>query len=266
MGIVTNNLQKLKRKWFSLSFYYLLYFIFLATIKKRNQPGKIRFGQIKIKYNDLNAFVGMYNEIYFQQHYKFISKNSRPVIIDCGANIGLSVIYFHQLIPDAKIIAIEADPNVASILEENLKTNNCQAEVITKAVWNSDDELLSFSQLGADSGSFYGTENIIQVKTIRLKSILEQFDEIELIKIDIEGAELTVVEDAYMEFKKANKVFIEFHSFFGQEQKLDRILELLSSIGFRYIILPAKRMEQPFMPTKIKSGMDLQLNIFFYKE
>ena len=266
MGIVTNNLQKLKRKWFSLSFYYLLYFIFLATIKKRNQQGKIRFGKIKIKYNDLNAFVGMYNEIYFQQHYKFISKNSAPVIIDCGANIGLSVIYFHQLIPDAKIIAIEADPNVASILEENLKTNNCQAEVIIKAVWNSNDELLSFSQLGADSGSFYGTENIIQVETIRLKSILERFDEIELIKIDIEGAELTVVEDAYMEFKKANKVFIEFHSFYGQEQKLDRILELLSSIGFRYIILPAKRMEQPFMPTKIKSGMDLQLNIFFYKE
>jgi FkbM family methyltransferase len=266
MGIVSNNLQKLKRKWLSSSYYYLLYFIFLATIKKRNQEGRLRFGKINIKYNDITAFVGMYHEIYFQQHYKFIPKNKQPVIIDCGANIGLSVIYFHQLIPDAKIIAIEADPNVASILEYNLRTNHCQAEVITKAVWNSDDEFLSFSQAGADAGSFYGTEKIIQVPTIRLQSILAQFEEIELIKIDIEGAEVTVVEDSYMEFKKANKVFIEFHSFDGQVQKLDQILGLLSSVGFRYKILQARHMEQPFIPSKSPYGMDLQLNIFFYKE
>ncbi len=49
MGIVTNNLQKLKRKWFSLSFYYLLYFIVLWHRKyhsSKNNSSQINFRAI----------------------------------------------------------------------------------------------------------------------------------------------------------------------------------------------------------------------------
>ena len=58
------------------------------------------------------SFYAGYREIFIQELYRFETSNPAPVIIDCGANCGLSVVYFKQLFPAAKIVAVEADPIV----------------------------------------------------------------------------------------------------------------------------------------------------------
>lgn len=252
-------------KFANPKYYTLLRLIALSALKKSNAQGQLTISGYKVKYNDMKALVGMYNEIIYHEHYNFPSKVKEPVIIDCGANIGLSVLYFQKLHPTAKIIAIEADPVIAEILAQNLKLNSCKAEIVQKAAWTTNDSEISFGQAGADSGSIFSTENVITVPTIRFKDLLESYSEIELIKIDIEGAEIPVVEDSYTALGKAKFVFIEFHSFPGQAQKLETILSLMSSQGFRYKILPARRELQPFMQDIESQFMDVQLNVFFYK-
>src|SRR5688572_20822569 len=59
---------------------------------------------------DSASFVHSYSEIFKREIYRFTTVNNAPKIIDCGANIGLSVIYFKRLYPAAKIVAFEADP------------------------------------------------------------------------------------------------------------------------------------------------------------
>lgn len=265
MGIIANTIKNNFGKWTNPRFYTLLRLIVNAIGKNPHKTGTIKISGFIINYNDAKALIGMYNEIIYQEHYKFIPSVKKPIIIDCGANIGISVLYFQQIVPNSKIIAIEADPDVAEILQKNLVANNCQAEIIQKAAWSTNGELLSFGKAGGDSGSIYSVENVTQVETVRLKDILDSFDEIELLKIDIEGAEIEVVKDCCNSFSKVNKIFIEFHSFPGEPQCLDKLLKILSDQGFRYKILPARKMSQPFMQYDKDELMDLQLNIFFYK-
>lgn len=252
-------------KFFNPTYYTLLRLIALTVLKKKNKAGTIRISGFKIRYNDIRALMGMYHEIIYQDHYRFATNTECPVIIDCGANIGLSVLYFHRTHPKAQIVAIEADPAIAAILRQNLAANGCSATVIEKAAWSNSDSEISFGQAGADSGSIFSTENIIRVPTIRFKDLIEEYPSIDLIKIDIEGAEMDVIEDCYPSLGRSKYVFIEYHSFPQREQRLERILALLASQGFRYKILPARREEKPFMQEIKNQEMDVQLNVFFSK-
>lgn len=248
---------------FNRKFFFLIYLIIKGFFKKK---GKVSYGGITIEYNDSTALIGMYNEIILQECYKFVPISDNPIIIDCGANIGVSVLYFHKTITNASIFAFEADPNVYKILSANCTKNNSKANLIQKAVWITNDETLNFGGIGADSGSLYATDNIIEVKSIRLKDYIESFSEIELLKIDIEGAEIDVIRDCANSLSHINKVFIEYHSFHNKSQELDIVLNCMSKQGFRYSILPARKERTPFIKKQRFTPMDLQLNIFFYRQ
>lgn len=60
----------------------------------------------------------MFNKIFKRQIYNFQIDNPAPYIIDAGANIGLGVIYFKKLFPDAEIIAFEPDPNIFAVMKK----------------------------------------------------------------------------------------------------------------------------------------------------
>ncbi len=79
---------------------------------KRFQSKTITLNNRKFKITDSASFVAMYLDIFGHEGYKFETKKLEPYIIDCGANIGLSLIYFNQLYPNAKIIAFEPDPKL----------------------------------------------------------------------------------------------------------------------------------------------------------
>jgi FkbM family methyltransferase len=262
MGIIKNNLNRIASQFLNPNFYFLVKLIILNLIKK---SGFIRLNGWKIRSIDVKSLIGMYHEIMYQEHYKFNQKSNSPLIIDCGSNIGLSVLYFNKTIKNAEIIAIEADPKIASILEENLKLNKCEAKIIQKAIWITNDEELSFGSIGGDAGSLFSEDNTTLIKSIRLKDILEAYSEIELLKIDIEGAEIEVMKDCQNNLNNVDKVFIEYHSFSSTEQQLDVLLSIMTKQGFRYKILPARKEKKPFLSVQNKETMDLQLNIFFYR-
>ena len=71
---------------------------------KKFEESSINFLGKKIKFSDNEAFIGMVNEIFIKKNYMFNSDDDAPLIIDCGANIGLSAIFFKQIYPNSKII------------------------------------------------------------------------------------------------------------------------------------------------------------------
>jgi FkbM family methyltransferase len=231
---------------------------------------KIKINDKIIYYNDRLSMINCIDEIFFQNTYNFITEtqNSKIKIIDCGAYIGLSILYFKELFPNSEIIGFEPDPQNFDTLSKNIESfgyNNI--EIYNKAIWINNEDV-SFSQTGTMSSSINGLyENVkkINVQSIRLKDLL--IDRIDLLKIDIEGVEYDVIKDCSENLKFADKIFIEYHGFFNESFKLIELLEILNKNEFNFYIKEAANIyKTPFNRNKNNQAFDLQLNIFAFKK
>lgn len=221
------------------------------------------FGGI-FKLVDSASFLWTYYEIFDSEIYNFNSETANPLIIDCGANIGLSILYLKRLYPDSRIIAFEPDLNIFQTLEENIKNFNfSNIELIRKAVWKSEG-FLEFTSEGSDAGRLSEKEEsdlkTYQVPTVRLGDYLKQ--PVDFLKIDIEGAETEVLTDIQSELVNVKNIFVEYHSFADQPQSLNVLIDILKTAGFRVYVQTLCVSSQPLHNIDVLNGMDMQLNIF----
>ncbi len=214
---------------------------------------------------DSASFIWQFKEIFVDNVYKFDSYDDEPLIYDCGANVGLSCLYFKCRFPKAKIKAFEADPDISKILKSNLSRNNIQnIEIFDQAVW-VDDDGVKFNSDGADGGSVVSSEKSITVNSVRLRELIACESKIDLLKIDIEGAEFDVLRDCREFLGNVDNIFVEYHSRNGSAQRLSEILGFLQNAGFRYYIESVSKRNCPFINHGTDIAMDLQLNIYGYK-
>lgn len=229
------------------------------------QPYKkkiIKFQNYIVVTPDCNSFLHQYKNIFVDHDYYFTSNLPPTVIYDCGANIGLSCLYFKKLYPEAKIKAFEADPKLSEILDHNLLKNDIKGvEIINKAVWTNNDGV-AFGTEGSDEGSIYRLNNKITVPSIRLKDCLLKENYIDMLKMDIEGAELPVIKDCRDALSHINHIFIEYHSFTVIPQQLHEILQILTENNFRYYFKQVGQHKSPEMHIKNGGFIDFQINIY----
>ena len=222
------------------------------------------FGK-EIKVNSAFWYLHGLEELFLEETYKFHSAKPNPVIIDCGANTGLSVIYFKTIFPDAKITAFEPDVSIFKILHENLKNfGYADVELVNKAVW-SENGSIRFLASGGVGGRISNGNDLqsVEMRTARLSDLLNK--EVDFLKIDIEGAEFDVINDCKDKLDKVKHIFIEYHSEQSNEQKLDEILKILKNSGFKYYIKEAWNNQPKPYTNKRENLFDLQLNIFGYR-
>jgi hypothetical protein len=95
-----------------------------------------------------------------------------------------------------------------------------------------------------------------------LKNFLEG-KSVDLLKIDIEGAEFPVLNDCREELRQVKRIFIEYHSLSGELQNLDNLLAILKDAGFRYYLSnPGLSSENPFREVITDAGKEMQLNVY----
>lgn len=252
-------------KFLSQKKYFNFYILLLKYGgKKRHKKELVKFYDFKLFVADHLSFIFQFKEIFLEESYKFKSTNNAPVIIDCGSNIGMSILYFKSLYPLSKITAIEADPEIGNILESNLKLNNIgDVNVIKKAAWINADGV-SFETDGADGGKI-NPNSESKIESVDFNSFLNDFSEIDFLKIDIEGAEKILVPHCIENLKKAKNIFIEYHTSFLEVQNLGEILDSFTQNGYRYYIKNENKRISPFYNKAETKQFDLQLNIFIYK-
>ncbi len=243
------------------------------TLKKlrqfpRYQPTEVKLQNQVIKLADAASFVFMYEEIFQHQIYRFTTDRQTPKIIDGGANIGLSVLYFKSLYPNAEIIAFEPDEKIFKILEANILNSSYSNSIYLnqKALWDQ-DTTLTFSSEGADAGRIETDakeHRSVQIPAVSLRPYLQDY--IDFLKLDIEGAELEVINDCKDLLCNVQHLFIEYHSFIGEPQRLPELLEIVSAAGFRFYLHPSVNSPQPLYQINTYEGMDSQVNIFAYRQ
>ncbi|MHA4742433.1 FkbM family methyltransferase [Dyadobacter sp. MSC1_007] len=229
---------------------------------------EVKFGAFKLKVPDTMSFLWQHKEIFADEFYYFEAKSDQPVIFDCGANVGMSVLYFKKLYPNARVVAFEAEPEIASLLRQNLETNDIKdVEIVDSAVWVN-NEGIWFGSEAADSSSIFSTSEKRKVNSVRLKDYLEKESRIDFLKIDIEGAELDVLADCRSSLGNVNNLFVEFHSYIGNPQGLADVIRIFEENGFRYYVDTNQHRLRPFTNHRYRGNdvMDLQLNIFGWRE
>ncbi len=221
-----------------------------------------------IKLVDATSFLFLYEEIFEKETYKFVSETNQPFIVEGGANIGLSIIYYKKLYPQAEVFAFEPDPNVFEALQENIKSFGFSGvTLLQKGLWKEDGRMKFYAE-GSDGGRIAldsDKHNIVNIDVVSLREYLSK--PVDFLNLDIEGSEMDVLESCQDLLKNVKNIFLEYHSFSDSHQSLDRILKVLSAAGFRYQIHHVGIVsEHPFVERKVLNGMDMQLNIFGFRD
>ncbi|KUL83801.1 hypothetical protein ZTR_06648 [Talaromyces verruculosus] len=164
----------------------------------------------------------IYKEIFEDNCYDIHSLSAAPFIVDAGANIGLFSLYMKRKYPSAKILAFEPAPETFNILSRNLALNNVSdvhAVQYGLASMATTMELTYFPNLPGNStlvpeekqklyeeavkkrgreaaDARFGGAQKVDVKLDRLSHFLNEYPDIQsidLLKVDVEGAELEVI-------------------------------------------------------------------------
>jgi FkbM family methyltransferase len=237
--------------------------------KKRFQPGVAYLNGNIFHYPDAASFAFAWKQIFLNECYRFKANSEFPRIIDCGANIGLASIYWKKAYPAASITAVEADPEVFAIMRRNFQEAGIEdIECIHAAIWHEEGEV-EFASSGADAGGVItGTQlaagKIIRVKAMPLNELLGGMP-VDLLKIDVEGAECEILIGHHDWLTEVQRVFVEFHSYANRDQRLDLILTTLRRAGFRIHLHPELVSPLPFVQVRVDEGMDQRINIYAWR-
>lgn len=235
----------------------------------RFTPCEIYLFARKLKLPDNASFFFMYKELFKVEIYKFHTNIEQPYIIDAGANIGLASIYFKRLFPDAKIIAFEPDPYILKYLRYNLDTFNYDdIEIVPKGLHGS-ETTLPFVSERSDAGFFDSDQDETTTTSVLHVTKLSNYltKRVDFLKLDIEGAETTVIQEISSNLNLVERIFVEYHSYVDKPQSLDTIISILNNAGFRlHINAPGLSSIQPFINLNTYNNMDMQLNIYGFKE
>lgn len=228
-------------------------------------PGEVTlFGQ-PVAFSDKDGFLHSLQELFVDEVYRFDSDRSDPHIIDAGANIGLSVLYFKQRFPDATIIAYEPDPQMFDLLRRNT-AGLSGVELRNAAAWAEDTELTFYSE-GSLAGSteidFLNKGRSVTVRAERLRDAIADRP-VDFLKIDIEGAENDVLPDIADALDRVGLLFFEYHGSAARPQRLGALLQMVSDKGFRYVINGAHGARLPFVEI-VPHGFELQLNVSCFR-
>ena len=233
----------------------------------RNSPIRtIRLGRTRFLARNSEEAIRIYYDIFRKQDYSFTTKVRRPFIIDCGAHIGIASFYFKQRYPDARILAIEANPQNVELLLRNLELQAYEdVEVVSGAVSDHDGDI-TFYVSADDSNLWTWADTTVRgmaeeqeikrrqefkqiiVPSIRLSTLIDR--EVDLLKIDIEGAEMMVLPEIQGKLRLVKELVMELH---GTDANLTKNLEiterLLTGAGYTlklkragvFFIIHAKR-------------------------
>ena len=193
----------------------------------------------------------LFKEIFIDASYYFVPDNSRPTILDCGSNIGMSALFFKRLYPQSKIVVFEPDPKTFETLRQNVRDNGLSDVDCHQMALADFDGSVDFYQ-GEDENRSdllmsmlherMPTGKKISVPVRRLSAFID--GDIDLLKLDVEGAEVKVMTDLQEngKLRRIKRMHIEYHHHVGtQRDALSAFLKMLESNGFGYQIKANQR-------------------------
>ncbi len=166
------------------------------------------------------------------------------VILDLGANVGYYVMMEHKFMRgNGRVIAVEPSPDNVRQLQRNVELNECEdrTTVISAAVSDKDGKIpLYLSHLSnlhsVISGNYKPGERVrIDVDSVSLETLHEKYGDIDLIRMDVEGFESTILRsliDLNNKKKFLPNVLFELHAPTYNKEEFVKILRDMYALGY----------------------------------
>lgn len=181
------------------------------------------FWNLRLPTGDVASQIVRYAD-YVQMHsmVRYVSQLKRPaVIIDVGAHHGAYAIVLGKVLQNmrvgGKIIAVEPNPLSFAVLVKNVSLNGLEDTVYCERVAVSDQAgTMNISINDVQSGiSDQATSGSVPVDVVTLSSLLEKYkiDHVDVLQIDVEGAEIPVLKGFPWVSTKVGKIYCELHPY-----------------------------------------------------
>jgi FkbM family methyltransferase len=227
-----------------------------AAATPRFTPGSIRMLDYELQYSDLLTFCPQWHDIFIDGALEFRAPCAAPRILDCGGNVGLASLFFKRRFPGARITAYEADPALFAMMKANLAANGASdVETVQAALWTANGRVM-FRVEGSDSGMIDSLSGAVagmsvDVPSVRLRDVIANGargddDRIDLLKLDIEGAENAVLADCEPVLDRVGAIVMDLHEFAPTDRQAPRVFDLLTRSGFTYAV--DEFVPQPWRP------------------
>lgn len=204
-----------------------------------------------VQFPDYDIFFVIFRQIFIRHTYYCVCNTPKPLIIDCGGNVGMSVLYFKYIYPDSSVIVFEPSREVIEHLRNNVSRNGLRSVEIINAAVSINDGVIMMHSRGAGASGNTISQDIIstytakprtsdyEVPTKRLSSYIRE--RVDILKLDIEGAEGEVISELVKAdaLKKVEQIVMEYH-YFPKESKnhLDLLIHNLSTQEFEIQFYP----------------------------
>jgi FkbM family methyltransferase len=214
-----------------------LKYVFLCKLLKKNRHQE-KFLGYDVSFFNYASFRLLFDEIFINKNYYFVADKSEPLILDCGSNIGMSILYLKKLYPKSKIIAFEPDKDTFAILQSNVHDNCLTGITLFNNALSDREGKISFFYDGKNKGSPKMTamsdgslKDKVTVDSVLLSKHVES--KVDFMKMDIEGSEDAVVAELLKKdkLKLIGKAIFEYHRI----EKISSFLEILKKGGFNRI-------------------------------
>jgi FkbM family methyltransferase len=222
-----------------------------VAVKGISQPVWLR-----LRTSDTSCF----RQVLIDSGYDHDFRHPIKTIVDAGAYIGLSSVFYANKYPEAKIVAIEPERSNYQMLKRNVAPYP-NIIPLQRALWKN-TKRLSLKNRGLGSWAFQTevAESSIAVGAshgttfgITLDMVMKQFgfEEIDLLKVDIEGSEKEVFDSAAGWIEKVRAIAIEFHDYLnpGGKAAFDAVTEDFAEVCTRGETVFAERMSGLVRPS-----------------
>jgi FkbM family methyltransferase len=163
--------------------------------------------------------VSLYDEIINHAEYGFEVRREPRVIVDAGANIGLTSVFFADRYKQAKVLAVEPEPSNFVMLQKNTAAYP-NIVPIQAALWDK-DTTVDLNDPGTGKWGFQAGERSEQpsgtsVRAMTVETLMREacVDYIDILKIDIEGSEKEVFASPASWIDRVGVLIVELHDRF----------------------------------------------------
>jgi len=218
---------------------------------------KIRIGNYNLfmRKSGASSSIDIYLEVFKDKHHMklpaFQGKKDK-IVVDLGANEGYYALGMKANNPQLKIISVEPAPETFQILKKNIRGNRLKDVVLINKAVSSKNGKISFEivpevtaigslNIGLQKRSWLDKKKIkkITVSSITLPELCRQLkiNKIDILKIDVEGAELDILKSSRSIMKHVKKAVIEKHA----PQITKGCIEFMKNNGFKLILQEKER-------------------------
>jgi FkbM family methyltransferase len=205
-------------------------------------PGWADVAGFRMRYLEAEWMRFLFREVFAEREYWFTTDRPRPVILDCGSNIGMAILFFKALYPDAEITAFEPAPWACSAIEETIRANELRDVTLHNAALAEADGMIELYHDPNHPGSAVMSVfrermpgETVRVPAVRLSRFVTK--PVDFLKLDVEGSELTVLRDLVSSgaIGRIRQMVIEFHHHLRPAvDNLSECLSILEQHGFGY--------------------------------